>query len=121
MYVVEATAPNARNIMFYGHLDKQPYEDEPWDEGLSPIEPVIKDGCLYGRGSYDDGYASFTALLAIKAAQVQGVQLPRIVICIETEEESGSPNLIPLLSAAADVIKTPDVCFPLDSGCLDYE
>ena len=47
--------------------------------------------------------------------------MPRVVICIETEEESGSENLIDLLAAAADVIKTPDYCFPLDSGCLDYE
>jgi len=106
--------------MFYGHLDKQPY-DEPWEEGLSPTEPVIRDGLLYGRGGYDDGYAVFSSLLAIKNAQMQGVPLPRTVICIETEEESGSENLIDLLAAAADVIKIPDICFPLDSGCLDYE
>lgn len=54
--------------MFYGHLDKQPYE-EAWDEGIHPTEPVIKDGRLYGRGSSDDGYAAFSCLLAIKTAQ----------------------------------------------------
>ena len=47
--------------------------------------------------------------------------MPRCVLCLETEEESGSPNLIALLAAAADFIKTPDICFCLDSGCLDYE
>ena len=70
VYVVEGTDGDAaKNVMFYGHLDKMPY-DEPWDEGLSPTEPVIIDGRMYGRGSSDDGYAAFSCLLAIKAAQV---------------------------------------------------
>ena len=47
--------------------------------------------------------------------------MPRCVLVLETEEESGSPSLIALLAAAADVIQTPDACFCLDSGCLDYE
>lgn len=83
--------------MFYGHLDKMPY-DEPWAEGLHPTEPVIIENRLFGRGSSDDGYAAFSCLLAIKAAQAQGANLPRIVLCLETEEESGSPNLISLLA-----------------------
>ena len=40
---------------------------------------------------------------------------------LETEEESGSVDLIPLLEAARDFIGKPDTCFCLDSGCLDYE
>lgn len=123
LYVVEASGEDsatAKNVMFYGHLDKMPY-NEPWEEGLSPTEPVIRDGRLFGRGSSDDGYAAFSCLLAIAAAQAQGVKLPRVILCLETEEESGSPNLISLLAQAVDVIKTPDICFCLDSGCLDYE
>lgn len=69
IYLVQPSEGAAeRNIMFYGHLDKQPYE-EPWDEGLYPTEPVIKDNRMFGRGSSDDGYAAFSCLLAIKAAQ----------------------------------------------------
>jgi acetylornithine deacetylase/succinyl-diaminopimelate desuccinylase-like protein len=52
--------------MMYGHFDKQPHM-EGWLPGLSPINPVIKDGKLYGRGAADDGYAIFTAILSIKA------------------------------------------------------
>ena len=47
--------------------------------------------------------------------------MPRTILVLETEEESGSPNLIPLLTSAASVIGNLDVCFCLDSGCLDYE
>lgn len=53
--------------MFYGHLDKQPW-GTGWDEGISPTDPVIKDGKMYGRGSADDGYAPFFTMLAVKAA-----------------------------------------------------
>lgn len=66
-------------------------------EGLHPTEPVIRDGRLYGRGSSDDGYASFSCLLAVKLAQARGAKMPRIVLCLETEEESGSVNLLSLL------------------------
>lgn len=106
--------------MIYGHLDKQPY-DEPWDEGLSPIHPVIKDGRLYGRGASDDGYAAFSTMLAIKVAQIQNAALPRICLVLETEEESGSENLIDLLKLSESYIGKPDCLFCMDSGCLDYE
>ena len=69
VYVVEPSEGQTRNIMLYGHVDKQPYE-EPWEEGLSPINPVVKDGKLYGRGACDDGYSAFSAMLAVKAAQL---------------------------------------------------
>lgn len=67
-YAIEATQGASGNVMLYGHLDKQPYE-EAWAEGLHPTTPTIKDGCLYGRGSSDDGYAVFSAMLAIYAGQ----------------------------------------------------
>jgi len=33
----------------YGHFDKQPHMTG-WNEGLSPIDPKIKEDKLYGRG-----------------------------------------------------------------------
>ena len=39
---------------------------------------------------------------------------------LETEEESGSPNLISLLTLAKDLIGVPDVVFCMDSGAFDY-
>ena len=91
-----------------------------WMEGTGPTDPVIKDGRLYGRGSSDDCYVPFACLLAIKNALDQGATLPRIVICLETEEESGSHDLVYLLEKNQHLIKTPDICICMDSGCLDY-
>ena len=68
VYVVEKSEGAAdTQIMFYGHLDKQPWMDG-WREGISPIDPVIIDDYMYGRGSTDDGYAAFSTMLAIKNA-----------------------------------------------------
>ena len=76
---------------------------------------------MYGRGASDDGYAPFSCMLAVKACQEQGVALPRICLVLETEEESGSPNLVALLQIAKESIGTPDACFCMDSGAFDYE
>ena len=76
---------------------------------------------MYGRGSSDDGYAAFACMLAVKAGQEQGVKMPRICMVLETEEESGSENLIPLLKQAKDATGVPDFLFCMDSGCIDYE
>jgi len=105
--------------MVYGHLDKQPY-GAGWDEDLSPTDPVIKGDLMYGRGVSDDGYAPYSCMLGVKDAQLQGKPLPRICLVLETEEESGSPNLITLLKIAKDAIGDPDYCFCLDSGAFDY-
>ena len=91
-----------------------------WDEGLAPTDPVIRGEYLYGRGGADDGYSVFTCMLAIKNLQLQGVPVPRCAMVLETEEESGSPNLIPLLTVAKEMIGTPDVVFCMDSGAFDY-
>lgn len=47
--------------------------------------------------------------------------MPRICLVLETEEESGSPNLVALLKDAAELIGTPDACFCMDSGAFDYK
>ncbi len=60
---------STNTVLLYGHMDKQPF-GEGWSTG--PTDPVIKPDShgvnkLWGRGSSDDGYSVFTALLAIKA------------------------------------------------------
>lgn len=120
VYVVEPSGGSETNLMLYGHLDKQPWM-EPWDEGLGPIKPVIRGDYLYGRGGADDGYAPFTCMLAIKNLQEQGVKMPRCVMVLETEEESGSPNLLALLDVAKELIGKPDYLFCMDSGAFDYK
>ena len=62
---IPATNPESKEqVLLYGHMDIQPF-GEGWT--TDPIDPIVKDGYLLGRGSADDGYAYFSSLLAIKA------------------------------------------------------
>src|SRR5882672_10969609 len=111
---------NARTVLFYGHLDKQP-EMTGWREDLGPWIPKIEDGKLYGRGSADDGYAIYAALTVIAALDAQGVARPRCVGVIESCEESGSPDLPAYLEMLAPRFGDVALVAGLDSGCGNYE
>ena len=111
---------NAENtILLYGHLDKQP-EMTGWRTGLGPWKPVLEEGCLFGRGGADDGYATFSSVIAIKALQDQGIPHGRCIIIIEACEESGSYDLPFYIDALSDRIGRPDLVICLDSGCGNY-
>jgi len=107
-------------VLLYGHLDKQP-EFTGWSDGLSPWEPVIRDGKLYGRGGADDGYAVFASLAAIRALQEQGVAHRRCVVLIEACEESGSVDLPHYVEKLADRLGTPSLVVCLDAGSGNYD
>ena len=120
---VPGTAPATADgdcVLLYGHLDKQP-EFTGWAEGLSPWEPVIRDGRLYGRGGADDGYAVFASLAAIRALQSQGVPHARCVVLIEGCEESGSVDLPFYVEALAARIGVPSLVVCLDAESGNYE
>jgi acetylornithine deacetylase/succinyl-diaminopimelate desuccinylase-like protein len=108
------------SVLLYGHLDKQP-EFTGWLPGLSPWEPVIRDGKLYGRGGADDGYAAFSSLAAICALKEQKIPLPRFVLLIEACEESGSVDLPAHLEALGDRIGDPSLVVCLDAECGNYD
>ena len=60
---------------------------------MGALIPVIKDGKLYGRGGADDGYATYSTMIAIKSLQEQGIAIPRCVMITEGDEESGSVHI----------------------------
>jgi acetylornithine deacetylase/succinyl-diaminopimelate desuccinylase-like protein len=104
-------------IVVYGHMDKQPPLGE-WRSGLGPYEPVRDGDVLYGRGTADDGYATFAAVTGLLAA---GGGHGRVLILIEASEESGSPDLLAYLEALRARIGRPRLVVCLDSGGLSYD
>jgi len=116
---VDANAGNSGKtpdytVLMYGHLDKQPY-GSGWD--TPPAEPVIReDGKLYGRGSSDDGFAFFTAILAIKACQATGCSHPKCVITIEGSEEGEIFDLEHYMSKYKSDLGTPNLVICLDAA-----
>jgi acetylornithine deacetylase/succinyl-diaminopimelate desuccinylase-like protein len=107
-------------VLLYGHLDKQP-PFMGWREGLGPWEPVLEGDRLYGRGSADDGYSTFSAVAAVEAVRVAGGAHRRCVVLIEASEESGSPDLPAHLEALGDRLGVPSLVVALDSWCGDYD
>lgn len=106
--------------LLYGHLDKQP-PFEGWSEGLGPWEPVVRGDRLYGRGAADDGYAGYAAVTAVHAVRAAGGRHRRVVVALETGEESGSPDLPVYLEHLKDRLGRVTLVTCLDSGGGDYE
>lgn len=90
--------PNAPTVLVYGHYDVQPPDPlELWHS--PPFEPTIRDGKLYARGACDDKGQLLTHVEAADAcASTTGLPV-NLRYVFEGEEEVGSPNLGPWLSA----------------------
>ena len=108
-------------IVTYGHLDKQPYHSEEWEEGLHPTTPVEKNGYLYGRGAVDDGYNFFTVLAVLKAFQELRIPHDEFLLFYECNEESGCTDIAHYLNKLKEQIGAPDVMFCLDEGSVSNQ
>ena len=117
---IEATAPTTGTVLLYGHLDKQPPLGD-WSDGLDPYRPVRKGNRLFARGVADDGYAMFSALLAIEELERNGVPHARCVVLIEASEESGSPDLEAHLDVLSQELGNVELMVCLDSGAHSYD
>lgn len=106
--------------LIYGHLDKQPPLGD-WSEGLSPFTPVRKDDRLYGRGTADDGYAFFAAIGAIETLARTETPHGRILVLIESSEESASEDLDAYLESLAPRFGELALICCLDSGGPTYD
>ena len=117
---IEATAPTTGTVLLYGHLDKQPPLGD-WSDGLDPYRPVRKGNRLFARGVADDGYAMFSALLAIEELERIGVPHARCIVLIEASEESGSPDLEAHLDVLSQELGNVELMVCLDSGAHSYD
>lgn len=104
-------------IVVYGHMDKQPPLGT-WRHGLGPYEPVREGDLLYGRGTADDGYATFAAVTGLA---VTGGGHGRVLVLIEGSEESASPDLPAYLEHLRGRIGRPRMVVCLDSGGLSFD
>jgi acetylornithine deacetylase/succinyl-diaminopimelate desuccinylase-like protein len=117
---VEATTALSGTVLLYGHLDKQPPLGD-WSEGLAPFNPVRRGDRIYARGVADDGYATFSALLALESLEANNVPHARCVVLIEASEESGSSDLEWHLDALKVHLGAVELMICLDSGALTYD
>lgn len=85
--VPPSTAPEAPEVILYGHYDVQPPGPrERWTS--DPFEPVERDGNLYCRGASDDKGNLFMLVAAVQRLAAEGRLPVRARFVIDGEEES---------------------------------
>lgn len=97
--------PSAPTVLFYGHYDVQPVDPiDLWTN--PPFEPTVRDGKVYARGATDDKGQVFLHIKALEAMLAVNGKLPvNVKLCIEGEEEIGSPNLAPFVQEKKKMLK----------------
>ena len=120
--------PDRRTVMIYGHYDVQPVDEPARAEGEAadpnkhwttpPFEPTVRDGVLYGRGSADNKGQFFAHISGIADTLREHGDLPvNLILLIEGEEEIGSSNLEPFLTAHRDELRC-DLIAISDTGMI---
>lgn len=80
-----------RSIMFNGHIDNLPAENEEgWDN--PPLQPVVKDGKMYGIGICDMKSGLMASVMAVELLKDAGVKLPGDVKIVSVVDEEGGGN-----------------------------
>lgn len=94
-----AASPDRPTVLFYGHYDVQPVDPLAlWEQ--DPFDPHVRDERLVARGAADDKGQLFMHLKALQALQATAGAPPvNVLFLIEGEEEIGSPNLLPFMTA----------------------
>jgi acetylornithine deacetylase/succinyl-diaminopimelate desuccinylase-like protein len=96
--------PSAPVLLLYGHYDVQPAEPlEEWT--TPPFSPTVRGENIHARGASDMKGPLIAYLAALESA-LASEELPvNVKILLEGEEEIGSVNLEPLLTAQKDLLR----------------
>ena len=123
MVEIGSTAgPEVKPVLTYGHLDKMPHLDPAgWSEGLSATNPVVRDGKVYGRGTNDDCYEGFVIVAAVKYLEEHNIPHPKVIMLMETGEESGDDEIVNYLRKLRPTIGEVGTIMVLDAEAEDYK
>ena len=107
--------PNKPTVLLYNHYDVQPVDPlDLWK--TPPFEPRLEGQRIYARGAVDNKGQCFYVLQALKALKERDGSLPiNVKLCIEGEEEFGSPNL-PEVVAKRKAELAADYLYIVDAG-----
>lgn len=110
--------PDKPTLLIYNHYDVQPVDPLGlWAN--PPFEPTIKGKEIYARGAQDNKGQCFYVIQALKLLLKQNGTLPiNIKLCIEGEEEIGSPNLSKILKDKKEELRADYVAI-VDVGLHD--
>lgn len=116
-YALSEYGDGEKTIGIFGHADVVPPNGE-WIL-TSPFEPVIKDGCLIGRGVEDDKPAVIQALYAMKIIRDLDIPLQsRLSVFVGVTEETGMEDMENFVRSEPmpDCSFVPDAAYPFILG-----
>jgi succinyl-diaminopimelate desuccinylase len=107
---------DAQRVWVVTHLDVVPPGEESLWKITRPFQPKIQDGCVFGRGSEDNGQSIVAALYAAKALKTGGIETDRtFALAFVSDEEHGSTKgILHLLSQG--VFRKDDWVIVPDNG-----
>lgn len=94
-----------RSLMLNGHLDTVTLAGY----GGDPLEPVVRDGNVYGRGAFDMKGGLAAMLVAAARAAATGLRGDVIVACVADEEygSAGTEEVLDAFTADGAVVTEP--------------
>jgi succinyl-diaminopimelate desuccinylase len=108
-----------KRLWIVTHLDVVPSGDLSGWKTTQPFEPTHKDGCIFGRGSEDNGQSLVASVFAVKALKQLGIKPKRsVALAFVADEEQGSTMGIQHLLEEGVFGKDDLVVVP-DSGSPD--
>lgn len=114
-----ATAASRKKILFYGHYDVIPAENEHRKWKHDPFSLTGEGGYLYGRGVSDNKGPIMAAIYAAHELANEQSLDSDIIFLIEGEEESGSRGFEKAVQAKKDLIGDVDWILLANSYWLD--
>lgn len=113
------TASTRKRILFYGHYDVIPAENEQQKWKHDPFDLTGEGGYLYGRGVSDNKGPIMAAIYAAHELANEQSLDSDIIFLIEGEEESGSRGFEKAVKAKKDLIGDVDWILLANSYWLD--
>jgi acetylornithine deacetylase len=94
-----------RSLMFNGHIDTVTLAGYDGD----PLDPVIRDGKLFGRGSFDMKSGVAAMMVAAARAKARGHRGDILVACVADEEHAsfGTEEVVARFTADAAIVTEP--------------
>jgi succinyl-diaminopimelate desuccinylase len=101
------------------HMDVVSSGEESLWKTTKPFEPIVKQGCVFGRGSEDNGQSLVASVFAVKALKQLGIVPKRsVALAIVADEEQGSTMGIQHILRQG-VFRKEDLVVVPDSGVPD--
>ena len=113
-------APGQPTVLIYGHLDVQPVDPlELWEH--PPFDPQFADGRVTARGASDSKGNMLPPILCVEGLlQTEGSLPVNVKLCIEGQEEIGSPQINTFLEGEKEKFAC-DVAISSDGGQMNED